>query len=161
MERLELLDDKLRKIKSYDLTMMKYARNFIVGVMMTLMFFVMIIPMDSALFVVSSVMLMDSLVSLNINPYLYIKRDSIKLSIYKGLKETSISKKAFVKSRCRYHFMFMKKIFIASIIIAFLGGFLSKGLTMDNISNGLFYIFLCFVLASISFAWELYSATKD
>ena len=43
MERLELLDDKLRKIKSYDLTMMKYARNFIVGVMMTLMFFVMII----------------------------------------------------------------------------------------------------------------------
>ena len=30
MERLELLDDKLRKIKSYDLTMMKYARNFIV-----------------------------------------------------------------------------------------------------------------------------------
>ena len=81
MERLELLDDKLRKIKSYDLTMMKYARNFMVGVMMTLMFFVMIIPMDSALFVVSSVMLMDSLVSLNINPYLYIKRDSIKLSI--------------------------------------------------------------------------------
>ena len=94
MERLELLDDKLRKIKSYDLTMMKYARNFMVGVMMALMFFVMIIPMDSALFVVSSVMLMDSLVSLNINPYLYIKRDSIKLSIYKGLKETSISKKA-------------------------------------------------------------------
>ena len=88
MERLELLDDKLRKIKSYDLTMMKYARNFMVGVMMALMFFVMIIPMDSALFVVSSVMLMDSLVSLNINPYLYIKRDSIKLSIYKGLKET-------------------------------------------------------------------------
>ena len=127
MERLELLDDKLRKNKSYDLTMMKYARNFIVGVMMTLMFFVMIIPMDSFLFVFSSVMLMDSLVSLNINPY----------------------------------FMFMKKIFIASIIIAFLGGFLSKGLTVDNISNGLFYIFLCFVLASISFAWELYSATKD
>ena len=161
MERLELLDDKLRKIKSYDLTMMKYARNFMVGVMMALMFFVMIIPMDSALFVVSSVMLMDSLVSLNINPYLYIKRDSIKLSIYKGLKETSISKKVFVKSWCRYHFMFMKNVFIASIIIAFLGGFLSKGLTMDNISNGLFYIFLCFVLASISFAWELYSATKD
>lgn len=161
MERLELLDDRLRKIKSYDLTMMKYARNLIVGVMMILMLFVMIIPMDNFLFIYSSIMLMDSLATMNINPYLYIKRDGIKLSIYKGLKETCISKKAFVKSRCRYHFMFVKKIFIASIIMAFFGGFLSKGLTMDNISDGLFFIFLCFVLINISFAWELYRATKD
>lgn len=161
MYKIELLDNKLKQLNSYDLTMIKYAKNTLVVTMMIMMFFLMILYEDGGLLYLSMVLLISSLTSLNISQYLYVKKDNIKIPIYISLKETGICKKAFIKSRLKYHFVFMYKLCIGSIITCLLGGDLYKGLNMKDICSCMCFIFLYIIIGTISFFLDLYQATKE
>lgn len=161
MDKIKILDNKLRNSDSYDWSMNKIAMNFCGVFLILFMFLFMTISKDNFLLYMGLFLMTSSLADMNVSPYLYIKKGRIKLPIYKCLKETGISKKAFINSRIKYHLKFVLKIFIYCIAISLLGGIVFGKMTVANILENIYLIILCVVLGSISSVIDIYSSTKD
>ena len=161
MEKIEILDNKLRQLNSYELVMNKYARNFSIVAMMMFMFFATSMTKDSMMIWMAVALMLKTIVDMKINPYLYIYKDKVRVPIYTSLKETSISKKDFVNSRLKYYFRFISKIFVTAVAISLIGGLITKEITFSNAITSIGFIFLSVTLVSIYAVMHIHSMTKD
>ena len=161
MEKIKILDNKLRQLNTYELVMNRYVRNFCIVAMMMFMFFATSMPKDSMMIWMAIALMLKTIVDMKINPYLYIYKDKVRVPIYLSLKETSISKKDFVNSRLKYYFKFISKIFVTAVVICLIGGITTKEINFSNAIKSIGLIILCVTLVSIYTVIYIYSMTKD
>ena len=109
MDRIVELDNKLNKIDSYT----RVVGNYFVNLLIVLMVFAFLAFPSEEMHDVSLYLWLSVMVSMisdfKLSPYLYTKINGVKVSIYKCLKETTISKKDFIKSRLKKHFILISK----------------------------------------------------
>lgn len=161
MDKIEILDNKLRELNSYELVMNKYVRNFCIVAMMVFMFFATSMPKDSMMIWMAIALMLKTIVDMKINPYLYIYKDKVRVPIYTSLKETSISKKDFVNSRLKYYFRFISKIFVTAVAISLIGGLITKEITFSSAMTSIGFIILSVTLVSIYTVIYINLMTKD
>lgn len=161
MEKIKILDNKLKQLESYELVMNKYVTNFCIVAMMMFMFFATSMPKDSMMIWMAIALMLKTIVDMKINPYLYIYKDKVRVPIYISLKETSISKKDYVNSRLKYYFKFISKIFATAVAICLIGGIITKEINFRNAITSIGLIILCVTLVSIYTVIYIYSMTKD
>lgn len=96
-----------------------------------------------------------------LSPYLYTKINGVKVSIYKCLKETTISKKDFIKSRLKKHFIFISKFLGSCLLVRIMSMILFEKLTIMYVGFVIALICTYSLLATLSVIIDIYAATKD
>ena len=161
MDRIEVLDSKLRQLNTYELMMNKIVKGICIVAMMFFVFFSVSMPKNQVLFWISLGLMLKALSDMSLTPYLYIYKDKKKISIFRCLKETGISRKDFIKSRVKYHFSFIGKISVVAVIVCLTGGIVMEELTIKSAITSLGVIVLCVTLVSVYTVMYIYYMTKD
>lgn len=161
MDRIVELDNKLNKIDSYT----RVVGNYFINLLIVLMVFAFLaFPSeemhDVSLYFWFSIMVY-MIADWKLSPYLYTKINGVKVSIYKCLKETTISKKDFIKSRLKKHFSFVSKFLGSCLLVRILGMILFEKLTIMYVGFVIALICIYSLLATLSVIIDIHAATKD
>ena len=161
MDRIVELDNKLNKIDSYT----RVVGNYFVNLLIVLMVFAFLAFPSEEMHDVSLYFWLSIMVCMiadwKLSPYLYTKINGVKVSIYKCLKETTISKKDFIKSRLKKHFSFVSKFLGSCLLVRILGMILFEKLTIMYVGFVIALICTYSLLATLSVIIDIYAATKD
>ncbi|MEE0686436.1 MAG: hypothetical protein UEA60_07250 [Lachnospiraceae bacterium] len=161
MDRIVKLDNKLNKIDSYN----RVVGKFFVNLLIVLMVFTFLAFPNEEMHDVSLYLWLSVMVSMisdfKLSPYLYTKINGVKVSIYKCLKETTISKKDFIKSRLKKHFIFISKFLGSCLLVRIMSMILFEKLTIMYVGFVIALICTYSLLATLSVIIDIYAATKD
>ena len=161
MDRIAKIDNKLNKIDSYNRVVGKFFINMLIVIMV---FIFLVFPneeMHDASLYFWLGMMFCMIADFKLSPHLYTKINGVKVSIYKCLKETTISKKDFVKSRLKKHFSFLSKFLGVCIFVHIIGMILFDTVTIMNVVFDVAIICIYGLSATLSVLFDIISATKD
>lgn len=160
MDRIAKLDNKLDKLDSYNRVIGKFFISMLIVIIVIIFLVFPEEKFDASMYFWFG-MMFCRVTYFKLSPHLYIKVNGVKVSIYKCLKDTTISKKDFARSRLKKHISFLSKFLGVCILVHILGLILFDRFTVMNVVFDVFIICIYGISATLLAISDINTATKD
>lgn len=151
MDRLEKFDEGLKRINAYD-SLLNNMVKYIYSIMWVFVLTVMVIELwDFHIIYILNFFLWSTMIPICVlNPFLYIKRGGVRVSVFEALKDVPLDRGDIKKSRIKYLLKYEVKFFIWCIVVRAIIIVFFNELSMENIIKSIILLVVAAVTMHIS-----------
>jgi len=147
MDGLEKFDEGLKRINAYD-SLLNNMLKYIYFVMWVFVLTVMVMELGGLHFIYGlNFFLWSTMIPICVlNPFLYIKSNGVRVSVFEALKDVPLDREVFKKSRIKRLVKYEVEFFIWCVVVRMLIMILFTELSTDSIIKSL----ICLVFATFT-----------
>lgn len=147
MDRLEKFDEGLKRINAYD-SLLNNMVKYIYSVMWVFVLTVMVMELGNFHFIYRlNFFLWSTMIPVCVlNPFLYIKSNGVRVSVFEALKDVPIDREVFKNSRIKRLVRYEVKFFVWCVVVRMVIMLLFTELSLDSIIKSV----ICLVVAAVT-----------